>query len=217
MAFSRDSRPTNDRGGDRGGNRSFAGRGAGGRSFGGGGGRKFGGGGGFGKDRSARPFMYDAICSKCGKPCQLPFKPTGERPVFCSNCFDREGNATPARAGGRNFDRPSFDRPRFEKPSFDDKQMFDATCSKCGKVCQVPFRPLEGKPVFCSDCFVEKGGNTGGKNNEQLKEQLDALNAKLDKILKILAPATSAVTTVEVKAEKKVKAIAKKVVTKKKK
>jgi len=31
--------------------------------------------------------MYDAICAKCGKPCKVPFKPTGGRPVYCSECF----------------------------------------------------------------------------------------------------------------------------------
>lgn len=31
--------------------------------------------------------MYDAICASCGKPCKVPFKPTEDRPVYCSECF----------------------------------------------------------------------------------------------------------------------------------
>lgn len=31
--------------------------------------------------------MYDAICARCGKPCKVPFKPKGDRPVYCSACF----------------------------------------------------------------------------------------------------------------------------------
>jgi CxxC-x17-CxxC domain-containing protein len=31
--------------------------------------------------------------------------------------------------------------------------MFSATCSSCGKEAKVPFRPTNGKPVYCSDCF----------------------------------------------------------------
>ena len=26
-------------------------------------------------------------------------------------------------------------------------------CSDCGKVCEVPFRPTPGRPVYCKDCF----------------------------------------------------------------
>jgi len=28
-----------------------------------------------------------------------------------------------------------------------------ATCSGCGKVTTVPFRPTQGRPVFCRECF----------------------------------------------------------------
>ena len=31
--------------------------------------------------------MYDAICSECGKPCQVPFQPRTDRPILCSDCF----------------------------------------------------------------------------------------------------------------------------------
>ncbi len=31
--------------------------------------------------------MYDAVCAECGADCKVPFKPTGERPVYCSDCF----------------------------------------------------------------------------------------------------------------------------------
>jgi len=98
MERSRDSR------GRSGGFRS-GGRSSGGRSFGGGG-RSFGGGrsgGGFGR---SRPEMHDAICSKCNSQCQVPFRPTGEKPVLCSDCF-RNANS------GGNFARPqqSFQQP----------------------------------------------------------------------------------------------------------
>jgi CxxC-x17-CxxC domain-containing protein len=39
------------------------------------------------------------------------------------------------------------------------REMFDATCSSCGKEAKVPFRPTNGKPVYCSDCFrTVRGG-----------------------------------------------------------
>ena len=31
--------------------------------------------------------MYEAVCANCGKPAMVPFQPSGDRPVFCSDCF----------------------------------------------------------------------------------------------------------------------------------
>ncbi|MEA2677944.1 MAG: hypothetical protein QOJ81_2085 [Chloroflexota bacterium] len=36
------------------------------------------------------------------------------------------------------------------------REMFEATCSNCGKTAMVPFRPTSGKPVFCDDCFQRR-------------------------------------------------------------
>ncbi|HLE58944.1 MAG TPA: CxxC-x17-CxxC domain-containing protein [Candidatus Limnocylindria bacterium] len=33
------------------------------------------------------------------------------------------------------------------------REMFDATCARCGNETQVPFRPTGARPVYCSDCF----------------------------------------------------------------
>jgi CxxC-x17-CxxC domain-containing protein len=33
--------------------------------------------------------MYTAICADCGKECLVPFEPRGDRPVYCSECFER--------------------------------------------------------------------------------------------------------------------------------
>ncbi|KPU43857.1 hypothetical protein OXPF_25620 [Oxobacter pfennigii] len=33
--------------------------------------------------------MYDAICTECGRPCKVPFNPTGDRSVYCGECFSR--------------------------------------------------------------------------------------------------------------------------------
>ena len=38
------------------------------------------------------------------------------------------------------------------------RQMFTATCSNCGQEAQLPFRPTNGKPVYCSDCFRSMRG-----------------------------------------------------------
>ncbi len=37
--------------------------------------------------------------------------------------------------------------------NFMDREKFKAVCADCGKECEVPFKPTEGRPVKCNDCF----------------------------------------------------------------
>lgn len=104
-----------NRGGNSGGGRSFGGnrgggsrggfdRGGGGRSFDRGGSR----GGGFGGDRE----MFQATCDSCGKSCELPFKPNGSKPVYCSDCFKKQDGGDRRDSGfDRGGDRRSDSRP----------------------------------------------------------------------------------------------------------
>ncbi len=54
-----------------------------------GGSSSYGGGGGFGDNGFSRGprEMHDATCAQCGTETQVPFRPTGARPVYCSDCF----------------------------------------------------------------------------------------------------------------------------------
>ena len=102
--------------------------------------------------------------------------------------------------GGRDFKRRDFDRPQI---------MHKTICSNCGKECEVPFKPNGSKPVFCRECFQnnrssdstrsenfprrsnfeDRGNNQINKPvaEPQYREQFEALNTKLDKILNLLA------------------------------
>lgn len=31
--------------------------------------------------------MHKAVCAECGQECEVPFKPSGDRPVYCRECF----------------------------------------------------------------------------------------------------------------------------------
>jgi len=31
--------------------------------------------------------LFDAVCATCGKPAKIPFQPSDDRPVYCSECF----------------------------------------------------------------------------------------------------------------------------------
>ncbi|MBI3027322.1 hypothetical protein HYY70_04350 [Candidatus Woesearchaeota archaeon] len=36
--------------------------------------------------------MHSATCDKCGARCEVPFKPSGSKPVYCSDCFRKGEN-----------------------------------------------------------------------------------------------------------------------------
>lgn len=36
---------------------------------------------------------------------------------------------------------------------FGPREMTKVVCSDCGKECEVPFKPTEGRPVYCRDCL----------------------------------------------------------------
>jgi len=61
------------------------------------------GGGGFSsgrRDDGGTREMHSATCSSCGKACQVPFQPSGEKPVYCSDCFQGQRNSRPSYSGG---------------------------------------------------------------------------------------------------------------------
>jgi CxxC-x17-CxxC domain-containing protein len=57
-----------------------------------------------------------------------------------------------------NFDDRRNDRPRSGgfRRSFGPREMHKAVCSECKQECEVPFKPIEGKPVYCKDCYAKK-------------------------------------------------------------
>ena len=48
---------------------------------------RYGGGGGGGY-RSRRQ-MFPAVCAECGKETEVPFEPREDRPVYCSECYNK--------------------------------------------------------------------------------------------------------------------------------
>ena len=151
--------------------------------------------------------------------------------------FNKFGGGNRGFGGGSGFGGGN----RFGGRSSGPRPMHQATCSKCGQDCEVPFRPTGDRPVFCSNCFKTEGGGAprfapksfGGGNvptrpaGSVTKEQFDMLNSKIDKILSLLG--ASKLTKLEEKStlaapivktgkaeDKKAKTLAKKAKAKKK-
>ncbi len=94
-----------------------------------------------GFDRAPRE-EHEVVCAECGANTTVPFKPTGDRPVKCRDCFQKD--RPPRREGGGGGGFRNDRGPR---------EMHDATCTQCSASTQVPFRPTPGRPVLCQNCF----------------------------------------------------------------
>ncbi|MDD3285055.1 MAG: hypothetical protein PHG95_00215 [Patescibacteria group bacterium] len=100
------------------------------RSGGFGGKRDFGGRASFGKPQRGsfgghdkeRPAMYQAVCSDCGAACEVPFRPTSGKPVFCDSCF-------------RGFDQK---RPEAKMPPRDNyREQLSAVHTKLDRIIDI--------------------------------------------------------------------------------
>jgi CxxC-x17-CxxC domain-containing protein len=63
--------------------------------------------------------------------------------------FDNDrGNDRPRSGGGGSN--------RGFRGNSQPREMNKAICDECKKECEVPFKPTEGKPVYCKDCYSKK-------------------------------------------------------------
>ena len=86
-------------------------------------------------------------CSDCG----LHFTfGTGEQEFFASKGFENEPGRCPECRAARKQNRFGNNGGGYRQP----RQMHPAVCASCGKDCQVPFEPTNGRPVYCSDCYT---------------------------------------------------------------
>jgi CxxC-x17-CxxC domain-containing protein len=99
----------------------------------------------FGSDRQM--FDVDLTCAKCGTHIsQLPFQPSGDRPVYCSDC-------------NRAFRQNRGDRGGMGRGPRAPRQMYQVnlTCAQCGtQITELPFQPSGDKPVYCRNCMQSR-------------------------------------------------------------
>lgn len=207
----------NDRGGDRGNRGGFGGGDRGGNrgGFGGGDRPRFNNKPRFGSRDEGPKEMFPATCSECKRACEVPFRPNGEKPVFCNDCFNAQkesmsGNFAPKPRFENKFER-GFDKPRFDR---NDRPARDFGPSA---------RPAA--PV------VDERNN---RRIDELKAQVAGLSAQMKEVLAIIGtqtqvsklpadskkvPASAAKKTVTASVKKTatatVKPVAKKAVVKK--
>jgi CxxC-x17-CxxC domain-containing protein len=70
-------------------------------------------------NRSRRRMLYKVVCAECKKECEIPFKPNGDRPVYCRECFARRKAGNSLKAGAES---KSQEVPLAAISSIDEKQ-----------------------------------------------------------------------------------------------
>lgn len=114
-----------------------------------------------GDDRSEK---FSATCSECHKKCDVPFKPSADKPVYCSACFGMKKSGNELRGEQHN-------RPRQEHTSFGRTGKSSHSFDRI----QVSERPPV-KPGLTPDSVLE------------LKRQISGLEVKLNRILDLINP-----------------------------
>ena len=107
-------------------------------------------------------------CRDCGQTFTFS---SGEQDFYASRGFSEPTRCAGCRAdrksqrdGGYGDYGSSSSRGGYGSGGRAPREMFSATCSSCGKPAQVPFQPSGDKPVYCSDCFQQRGGNSRGSS-----------------------------------------------------
>ena len=80
------------------------------------------------------------VCNECGQ--EFVFT-AGEQEFYAEKGFTND----PKKCKACRDARKSAGRA--------EREMFEATCDKCGGVARLPFRPKEGRAVYCSDCYAQ--------------------------------------------------------------
>lgn len=124
-----------------------------------------------GNDSDRAPMLFKATCAECGKGCEVPFRPTSGKPVFCNDCFNGQRDSNDSRGGRPSFndrgpkrdfggDRPSFrsqeDRPSFKQAPVDNKRELSEISMKLDRLITAMEKMTSGATSAPKEKAVEK-------------------------------------------------------------
>lgn len=156
------------------------------------------------------------------------FSPKGEG--FGRNDFNKRSSF-----GGKSSFKRFDDTKRFDdkRGGGSRSEMFKTVCDKCGKSCEVPFRPNGEKPVYCNECFGGKGEYSqrptfskpvqhsapsvrveSDKRIDELKREVELMHAKIDLLIDVVGQQPEPVKPITKKEISKPNVSVKKVVKK---
>ena len=80
------------------------------------------------------------VCKECGA--EFVFS-ASEQEFYAEKGFQNDPARCPECRASRKRQRQG------------SREMFTVTCAPCGVETQVPFKPVEGRPVYCRDCYQQ--------------------------------------------------------------
>jgi CxxC-x17-CxxC domain-containing protein len=90
-------------------------------------------------------------CADCGKSFAFTAE---EQEFFATKGFTNEPKRCPTCRSARKAERFGSGGGGSYNSS-GPRQMYPATCGRCGKQTEVPFQPRGDKPVYCRDCYTK--------------------------------------------------------------
>lgn len=144
-------------------------------------------------DRGGSGERFTATCADCGNTCEVPFRPNGKKPVYCTACFPKHQD----EGRGERFERR--ESPRFERPQ---QSRFERRAAQFGPPTQRPAAPAADHRI------------------DALARDVASLNAKLDALTELVRslaphkPASPSTAPVAKPAKKTAKKASKKVAKK---
>jgi CxxC-x17-CxxC domain-containing protein len=135
--------------------------------------------------------MHKATCAQCGKQCEVPFRPNGQKPIYCRDCFSgkKEDGFNESSAPRREFGNDRNDHR--ERPSYNASRTS---------------REFTNSPAPVQD------------SSSEIKRHLVDIGNKLDRLLSVMEKTVVKTESVAEAAPKgpSLKSIVKKAVSKKK-
>jgi len=102
-----------------------------------------------------RAQMFSATCATCNKQCEVPFRPNGEKPVYCRDCFRNQSDAPASdRFAKKEFSRES--RREFSKPSFSDRPVADKRIDDLKRQLDLMSTKLDNLIALVSPVLIEE-------------------------------------------------------------
>src|ERR1035437_1886859 len=91
-------------------------------------------------------------CSDCGKSFAFTVE---EQEFYATKGFTNEPKRCSSCRAAKKAERGEGGGGSGSYGSRGPRQMFPATCGRCGKQTEVPFQPRGDKPVYCRDCYTK--------------------------------------------------------------
>jgi CxxC-x17-CxxC domain-containing protein len=95
-------------------------------------------------------------CRDCGSAFAFT---DSEQAFFASKGYTNEPSRCPECRESRKRSQGSGSGGGYYSQNFQsrERQMYSATCGRCGKATKVPFQPRNDRPVYCQECFRRSG------------------------------------------------------------